>query len=112
MGLREVSSIFLLDLPWVFLHHACMDTATDTTQPTALAGNLRARRLQLRLSQHLLSVRVSSAGQPLHATEVSRYENGASTPGVHRLAAIAEVLLCTVDDLLASPFTLEPPPGF
>ncbi|HET6494962.1 MAG TPA: hypothetical protein VFH61_06315 [Thermoleophilia bacterium] len=31
---------------------------------------------------------------------------------IDNLRAIAEVLLCTVDDLLALPFTLEPPPGF
>jgi len=90
---------------------ATTQTATDVR--AALGRNIRIRRGQLRMSQALLAERTSDViGSNVFDTQISRWETGPSLPSVITLAAIAEVLLCTVDDLLASPFTLEPPPGF
>ena len=63
-----------------------------------LCANIRAERARLDLSQEELAKRAG-----LSTVSIQKYENGDMTPGVDKLAAIAEALGVTPNDLLGWP---------
>ena len=62
---------------------------------TALGKRIRRRRKELGLTQSVLAERVD-----LEASNISHIERGASKVGLGSLVKIANVLQCSVDDLL------------
>lgn len=61
----------------------------------ALCANIRAERARLDLSQEELAQRAG-----LSAVSIQKYENGDMTPGVDKLAALADVFGTTPNALL------------
>lgn len=60
-----------------------------------LRANIRAERARLDLSQEELAQRTG-----LSAVSIQKYENGDMTPGVDKLAALADVFGVTPNTLL------------
>ena len=62
---------------------------------STLAANIRAERARADISQEELAERAN-----VSAAAVLSYESGTYVPGTDKLAAIAEALGCTPNDLL------------
>ena len=69
---------------------------------TALGKRIRRRRKELGLTQSVLAERVD-----LEASNISHIERGASKVGLGSLVKIANVLQCSVDDLLCDSLLWE-----